>query len=175
MEGVLLSALGGHGEAVSRARPPMDLGDLDKRTLYLQVHAIEKSTVNGYATGARDYLRFCLTHSLPIDPTPQTLARYIAYTSQFIASGPKYLTGVRHFLNDLYPDFDSSRNHPLVTSAIRGSKKIRADPVRRKLPLRLEHLTRFLDLARKSGSYDDLLFITILACCFYACHRSGEL
>ena len=177
MEGVLLSALGGHGSSfhASRARRPMDLGDLDSRTLWLQVHSIEKSTTQGYATGARDYLHFCFIHSLPIAPTPQTLSRYIAYTSQYIASGPKYLTGVRHFLSDLYPDFDTNRSHPLVTSVIRGSKKIRADPVLRKLPLRLEHLSLFVARAKSSKSYDDLLFATILSCCLYGCHRSGEL
>jgi hypothetical protein len=53
--------------------------------------------------------------------------------------------------------------------------KVRADGVRRKLPLRLSHLHAFLDTAQFSKSFDDLLFITILSCCFYACHRSGEL
>jgi hypothetical protein len=64
-----------------------------------------------YATGARDYINFCIAHSLPLDPTPSTLSRYVAYTSQFIASAPKYLTGVRHFLHDrdIYPDFDANR------------------------------------------------------------------
>ncbi|PBK70502.1 hypothetical protein ARMSODRAFT_866301, partial [Armillaria solidipes] len=114
-------------------------------------------------------------HHLPLDPTPTTLSRYIAYTSQFIASGPKYLTGVRHFLRDLYPDFDINRQSPLVQSTIRGSKKVRADPIQRKLPFRRSHLATFELLAKMSGSYDDLLFITILSCCFYACHRSGEL
>ncbi|CAA7266998.1 unnamed protein product [Cyclocybe aegerita] len=146
-----------------------------RETLWLQASAIEKSTSQGYATGARDYLRFCITHSLPIKPTPQTLSCYIAYTSQFIASGPKYLSGARHFLADFYPEFDSSRSHPIVQATIRGSMKTRADPIRRKLPLRLEHLSAFLKIARDSKSYDNLLFITILSCCFYACHRSGEL
>jgi hypothetical protein len=177
MEGVLLSALGGHErpKRASRVRPPMDLADLDQRTLMLQVGSIELSTTKGYATGARDYLNFCISHSLPINPTPQTLSRYIAFTSQFIASGPKYLTGVRHFLSDLYPEFDANRSHPLVTSTIRGSKKARADPVRRKLPLRVDHLAAFVERAYYTKKYDDLLFATILACCFYACHRSGEL
>ena len=78
MEGVLLSALGGHGKRrrASRARPRMDLNDLDNRTLWLQVNSIEKSTIKGYTTGGHDYLNFCLTHSLPIDPTPKMLARY---------------------------------------------------------------------------------------------------
>jgi hypothetical protein len=112
---------------------------------------------------------------LPLDPTPLTLARYIAYTSQYIASGPSYLTGVRYYLRDFFPNFDSTRNHPLVKSTIRGSKKVRADPVRRKLPLRTSHLQAFLQVAQQSQIYDDLLFITILSCAFYACHRIGEL
>ena len=139
MEGVLLSALGGHENVLSRAHLRMDLSDLDKQTLYLQVNAIEKSTVNSYATGTRDYLHFCIIHVLPLDPTPEKLSHYIAYTSQFIASSPKYLTGVQHLLNDLYPEFDTNHAHPLVKSAIRGSKKVHADPVLQKLPLRMDH------------------------------------
>lgn len=153
----------------------MSLKELDDRAHFLQVNAIEKSTSRGYITGARDYLHFCISHSIPIDPTPQTLSRYIAYTSQYIASGPKYLTGVRHFLAELYPDFDMNRSSPLVQTTITGSKKIRGDGVKRKLPLRLSHLQAFLDIARTSGRYDDFLFVVILSCCFYACHRSGEL
>ena len=62
-----------------------------------------------------------------------------------------------------------------LTSVIRGAKKVRADPVARKLPLRLQHLSTFLSRARSSQSYDDLLFITILSSCVYGCHRVGEL
>jgi hypothetical protein len=173
MEGVLLSILGGERMRVSR--PRMELTDLDTRTRYLQINSIERSTAKGYATGARDYINFCLTHSLSLNPTPQTLSRYIAYTSQFISSGPKYLTGARHFLADLYPDFEHNRAHPLVQATIAGAKKIRADPVKRKLPLRPSHLEAFRCVALRTGSYDDLLFAVLLSCCFYACHRSGEL
>lgn len=173
MEGLLLSCLG--EPAPRAAHPPVKLDDLDARVLHLQSHALEKTTVDGYSTGARDYLRFCRLHHLPLDPTPQTLSRYIAYTSLSIASGPKYLTGVRHFLHDLYPSFDDNRASPLVQATIRGSKKIRADPVRRKQPIRLNHLSAFVDAAHRSRAYDDLLFATIMSCCFYACHRSGEL
>jgi hypothetical protein len=72
----------------------MELADLDAHALYLQVNSIERSTSKNYASGARDYINFCILHSLPLDPTPTTLSHYIAYSSQFIASGPKYLTGV---------------------------------------------------------------------------------
>ena len=173
MEGVLLSNL---GELAPRAaRPPLKLSDLDARVLHLQSHAIEKSTVSGYSTGARDYIRFCQLHHIPLDPTPQTLSRYIAFTSLSIASGPKYLTGARHFLHDLFPEFDDNRASSSVQATIRGSKKVRADPIRRKQPIRVEHLLSFVDLANRSGCYDDLLFATIMSCCFYGCHRSGEL
>ncbi|KAF5376460.1 hypothetical protein D9615_008600 [Tricholomella constricta] len=174
MEGLLLSALGGSGASRS-TRPAVDLASLDEYARHLQVSALEKSTALGYATGARDYIRFCISANLPLDPTPLTLSRYIAFTSRHIASGPKYLSGARHFLRDLYPEFDANRDHPLVRTTIRGSKKVRADPVKRKLPLRVPHLSRFLAIARESGSYDDFLFAVIVACCFYGCHRSGEL
>ena len=39
----------------------------------------------------------------------------------------------------------------------------------------MEHLSFFVTHARSSQSYDDLLFATIISCCFYGCHRSGEL
>jgi hypothetical protein len=141
----------------------------------LQSHALEKSTIGGYSTGARDYARFCFLHCLPLDPTPETLSRYIAFTSISIASGPKYLTGARHFLHDLYPGFDVNQASPRVQATIRGSKKVRADPVHRKQPIRIDHLATFLSTARRTRDYDDLLFATIMSCCFYGCHRSGEL
>jgi hypothetical protein len=173
MEGVFLKEL---GELAPRsARPPVRLEDLDDRVLHLQTHALEKSTIGGYSTGARDYIRFCQIHRIPLDPTPQTLSRYIAFTSLSIASGPKYLTGARHFLHDLYPTFDDNRASTLVQATIRGSKKVRADPVRRKQPIRIGHLSAFVEMVRHSHAYDDLLFATIMSCCFYGCHRTGEL
>src|SRR6202522_404578 len=173
MEGVLLSTLGKLEPRL--ACPPSSLKDLDARVSHLQSHALEKSTVKGYSTGARDYARFCRIHHLSLDPTPQTLSRYIAFTSLSIASGPKYLSGARHFLHSLYPSFDASHASPLVQATIRGSKKVRADPVRRKQPLRIEHLLSFVTFAHCTSKYHDVLFATIMSCCFYGCHRSGEI
>ncbi|KAF8830067.1 hypothetical protein HHX47_DHR2000550 [Lentinula edodes] len=174
MERVLLEALGGQSRRNGPSvHPPMDLNKLDDLVLFLQSHAIEQSTKNNYSTGARDYVRFCTSHNLSLDPTPSTLSRYIAFTSRHKASGPKYLTGARHYLKDVYPHFDESRSHPLVQATIRGSKKVRADPVKRKPPLRTSHLQQFLEL--KTKSYNHLLFATLISCCFYGCHRVGEL
>jgi len=175
MEEVLLSILGGQSHHRQTVCPPMSLKSIDDCALLLQTNSIEISTVKGYATRAWDYISFCLKFSLPLTPTPQTLVCYIAYTSKYIASTPKYLTGARHFLNDIYPEFDTNRAHPLVQSTICGSKKIHADPIRRKQPLRLSHLEAFIHVANTTHAYDDLLFATLLSCCFYRCHRLGEL
>src|SRR5277367_6800728 len=147
MERILLAALGEQSSHPRIARPSLSLSSLDDQTLHLQSHAIETSTIKAYVTGARDYINFCIQFSLPITPTPETLSRYITFTSLSIASGPKYLSGARHFLIDLYPEFDVNRAHPLVLSTIRGSKKLRGDPIRCKRPLRLSHLQTFLHIA----------------------------
>jgi hypothetical protein len=171
MEGVLLAALGGT-RGQNSSRPAVPLSDLDARALTLQINAIEKSTAKNYATGARDYISFCMRHNIPLEPTPTTLSRYIAYTSQFISSAPKYLSGARHFLCDIYPQ---NRAHPLVQATIAVARKMHADPIRQKLPLRVAHLLAFLEFAQMSGTYDNLLFATLISCAFYACHRIGEL
>ncbi|KZT02558.1 uncharacterized protein LAESUDRAFT_738655 [Laetiporus sulphureus 93-53] len=103
------------------------------------------------------------------------LARYVAYTSHFISSAPKYLSGAWHFLDDIYSTFTHNWAHPLVQATIAGSRKTRSDAVSCKLPLRPFHLLAFSELAHHSGCYDDLLFVTVISCAFYACHRIGEL
>ncbi|KNZ73288.1 hypothetical protein J132_08059 [Termitomyces sp. J132] len=154
---------------------PTALTDLNVLTSHLQVHAIKKSTANGYATGVHDYVKFCINHNLSFDPTPQTLSCYIAYNSKYIGSGLKYLTGLYHFIQDFYPDFDNNQAHPLAQAMIRGLKKVCANPVHQKLLLCPHHLASFVKTALQTKSYDDLLFATMMPCCFYACHRSEEL
>jgi hypothetical protein len=78
-------------------------------------------------------------------------------------------------LQDIYPEFDANRAHALVRTTIRGAKKVRADPVERKLPLRLAHLQSFVNVAHCTETYDDFLFAVLLSCAFYGCHRMGEL
>ena len=172
MANLLLDAIGGWDIS---SHPPMPLSVLDEWVSHLTANAIEQSTRKGYSTGVKSYIRFCLIHNLPLNPTPQNLARYIAYVSQYINSAPQYLSGIRHFLLEFFSDFDDNRSTPLVQATIRGLKKIQANPIRRKLPLRTSHLQTFLALVEHSHSFDDLLFITIISCAFYGCHRIGEL
>ena len=173
MEGHVLNTWGGGSSQLDHRSSRLQA--LDDRVKLLKHLSIDDSTRSGYGTGYRSYLRFCNNFDLPLNPTPLTLARYIAYTSQSIASGPKYLSGAKHFLQDQFPDFSRSRSSPLVKSVIAGSKKLRADAVHRKAPLRMFHLQQFLSKFSSRDSYDDLLFLTILSCAFYACHRIGEL
>ena len=168
--------MGGPGSR-RKARPYTNLKEIDRYATFLQNSAIEKCTTKCYQTGARDYISFCNNHNLSLQPTPLTLSRYITYTSHSIASALKYLTGAQHYLKDIYPKFNNNRNHPLqvVLSTIRGAKKVRADPVKRKLPLRLSHLSSFVSHSTVTQKYDNLLFATIMSCAFYGCHRMGEL
>ncbi|KAF5361122.1 hypothetical protein D9758_009074 [Tetrapyrgos nigripes] len=138
-------------------------------------HTIEESTLAGYKTGARDYVTFCINHNLSLEPTISTLCRYIAYTSQFIASGPNYLTGAHHFLREIYPEFATNHTSHTVQATIIGLRKFCADAVHRKLPLKTSHLDTFYNLYLKNPTYDNLLFITILSCMFYRVHRASEL
>ena len=78
----------------------------------------------GYSTSIKSYIHFCLIHNLPLNPTPQNLAHYIAYVSQYINSAPQYLSGIRHFLLEFFPDFNDNRSSTLVQATIRGSKKV---------------------------------------------------
>ena len=94
--------------------------------------------------------------------------QYIAYTSRSIASGPKYLTGARHFLRDIYPDFDKNRASAFVQTTIRASVKLRADLVRRKNPLRIHPLILFHNLASESKSYDDMIYATTVSYLWYS-------
>src|SRR6266550_5154130 len=98
MANLLLDAIGGWDIS---SHPPMPLSALDEWVSHLTANAIERSTKKGYSTGVKSYVRFCLIHNLPLNPTPQNLARYIAYVSQYINSAPQYLSGIRHFLLEL--------------------------------------------------------------------------
>jgi len=67
MEGVFWT----HWAGVLNHIPPTtdELSDLNNRINYLQASSIEKSTAKGYATGTHDFISFCITHSLPLNPT----------------------------------------------------------------------------------------------------------
>ncbi|KAM5539534.1 hypothetical protein V8D89_006806 [Ganoderma adspersum] len=83
--------------------------------------------------------------------------------------------GACHLLHDLFPHFDTARKDALVQTTIRGSLKTHANPIHRKLPLRISHLESAQSHALHTSDYDDYLFLTVLSCAFFACHCIGEL
>ncbi|KAG5221140.1 DNA RNA polymerase [Salix suchowensis] len=159
--------------SLSPSQRPVQLEDLDARVALLQSSMVENSTKKGYITGVHDYCSFCVAHSLPLDPTPQTLAHTLPTLTIHLLC-LQIPIRARYFLMHIFPDFDMNRSHPLVQATIKGSMKMRGSNVNCKLPLRLHHLSAFLAIARRSDTYDDLLFITLLSACFFTCHRSGE-
>ncbi|KAG7453267.1 uncharacterized protein BT62DRAFT_880789, partial [Guyanagaster necrorhizus] len=90
-------------------------------------------------------------------------------------SCPKYLIGACHFIKDLYPDFNKNKRYLIVQRIIHGSQKMRDDPISQKLPLQVHYLITFSLFVSISESCDNLLFTTILSCCFYGCHWLDEL
>ncbi|KAL0568974.1 hypothetical protein V5O48_012999, partial [Marasmius crinis-equi] len=57
-------------------------------------------------------MSFCQDFNLLLNPSPTTLAHYIAHSSKNIASGPKYLSGAKHFLKDAFPGFSEAHSSP---------------------------------------------------------------
>jgi hypothetical protein len=74
MEGVLLNVLGRSTSQSSSICPPMPLKALDEHMWFLQANTIEKTTSRTYATGAWDYITFCISHGILLDPTPEMLS-----------------------------------------------------------------------------------------------------
>jgi hypothetical protein len=162
-------------------RPPPPIEEVRRRAAFLESIALEHNTRRGYRTGAKAYSSFCQRYGLGLEPTPDTLALFLAEETLHVkaATALEYLVGARRHLEILCPGWGSqlatSRASALVRAIAVGAAKDRAEPVRRKAPLRPPHLTAFLELALRSEAYDDLLMAAIASAGFYGCHRSGEL
>jgi hypothetical protein len=139
--------------------------------------SIEASTATTYASALRSYTDFCLLHDLPRDPTPHTLALYVAYTSHYInpRSVDSYLSGICNTLEPFYPYVRQSRKHPLVVKALRGAKKISAVGIHRKRALTRTEIGVVCSSYNSSSDYDDYLFVTLLLTGFHGLLRLGEL
>ncbi|EJD54802.1 hypothetical protein AURDEDRAFT_36689, partial [Auricularia subglabra TFB-10046 SS5] len=115
-------------------------------------------------------------HSLPVEPTPDTLSMYITYESHYInaKSVKSYLSGIVNSLEGLYPDVRASRNAALVRNTLGGCLKMSSHVTQRKSPLTRSDVGRMI--ARyENGSHDDLLFLAILVTGFNGLNRLGEL
>ena len=55
-------------------RQPWTLERLNHERSILLGMAIDNSTSNTYSSALNSYLTFCKTHTIPVDPTPETLS-----------------------------------------------------------------------------------------------------
>src|ERR1700731_4890228 len=99
--------------------------------------ALDPSTTLSYTSALNSYLSFCKTHSLPCDPTPDTLSLYVAYQSSFIspASVDSYLSGICSQLEPYYPHVRTSRASQLVVRTLKGARRRHACLTTRKSAL----------------------------------------
>jgi len=58
--------------------------------------AVEPSSVSSYSSAVNSYFDFCSSHSLPVEPTPDTLSFYAIYMSHHIKpkSVASYLSSI---------------------------------------------------------------------------------
>jgi hypothetical protein len=153
----------------------------DYKLKSLLVHALENAwdpaTQRVYFSHLKSYFRFVNMHHLKLEPSPLNLALYVVYMSEHIkpSSVESYLTGICHYLSIEYPRVNQWREDPLVRQALRGSKKIRGTPTKRKRPLLMKEIKVISNRYFSCTSHDDLLFHVTLLTGFFALLRLGEL
>jgi hypothetical protein len=138
--------------------------------------SLDRSTRSTYHSHLQSFLTFCDLHGFSYEPTEETLCNFIVYMSHHIQprSVSTYLSGICNQLEHLFPDVRATRKRPVVTKTLQGCLRQLGTPPSRKLPLSVDHLARF-SLAFPSPSHDDLLFLALSCCGFFALHRLGEL
>ncbi|TFL03553.1 hypothetical protein BDV98DRAFT_642222 [Pterulicium gracile] len=110
---------GSKGRRSLHNRPRMTPTALDEK-----VRSLQASGSTSVPEGAQDYMDFCTIHKLSLTPTPTTLSRYIAYTSYYPSSGPRYLAEAQQHLLTRFPGFKCALATSEVQKVIAGLKKL---------------------------------------------------
>ncbi|TFY50841.1 hypothetical protein EVG20_g11297 [Dentipellis fragilis] len=140
--------------------------------------ALKDTSLLTYSSALQSYLAFCDTHSLPIEPTEDTISFYIVYTCHYIrpTSVRNYLSGICHQLEPFFPNVRNARRSKLVTQTLAGCSRLRGTAPDRKTPLtRLQLAHAIHSIPVTSPDLDDLLFVTLIATAFHGLLRLGEL
>ena len=140
-------------------------------------NAIEPSSASTYSSALQSYIDFCSAHSLPNEPTPDTLSFYAVYMSHHIRprSISSYLSGVCSQLEPFFPNVRTNRRHWLVSKTLEGCKKMYLTAPLCKRPLTQSKLTSLSPLYSLSTSYNDVLFFSLLLTGFHGLMQLGEL
>jgi hypothetical protein len=140
-------------------------------------YSLDESSFGTYTSALNSYLTFCKLHSLPVDPTPDTLSFFVVFLSSHIKpkSVNSYLSGICRQLEPFYPEIRQHRKSLLVSRTVAGCLRRFGTPTKRKAPFSHADLQRVLDGLPSAPSHDDLLFCAILLTGFHALMRLGEL
>jgi hypothetical protein len=139
--------------------------------------AVEPGSASSYSSAVKSYFNFCSSHSLPIEPTPDTLSFFAVYMAHQIKpkSVLSYLSGICNQLEPFFPDVRSHRRHWLVTKTLAGCRKMLPSTTSRKRPITRSELASVVRLYSAATSFDDALFLSILLTGFHGLLRLGEL
>ena len=139
--------------------------------------AIDNTTANTYSSATNSYLAFCQIHSIPIEPTPETLSYYITFQSAQInpKSVQSYLSGICNNLEPFFPDIRTNRTSALVKRTLKGALRRHGRPTNRKAPLTTALLQTITTSLRESRDHDDMLFLSMLNTGFPGLLRLGEM
>ena len=104
---------------------PWTLEHLNHERSILLRMAIDHSTSNTYLSALNSHLTFCKMHTIPVDPTPETLSYYIAFQSSFInpRSVDSYLSGICNQLETFYPEIWKNCSSTIVSCTLAGAKQ----------------------------------------------------
>ncbi|KAK0213792.1 hypothetical protein IW262DRAFT_1279546 [Armillaria fumosa] len=158
-------------------RVPWPLDELvHKRSIALGL-ALDISSQSTYSSALNSYLTFCSLHGFAIEPTPDTLSFFVVYMSHHIEprSVGTYLSGVVSSLEPHFPNVRAVRNGMLVARTLKGCKRLRSKPIRRKQPISRDHLRTAARKLSPRSAYDDVLFVSMLFVGFYGLLRLGEM
>lgn len=158
-------------------RVPWSLDELvHKRSIALGL-ALDNASQSSYSSALNSYLTFCALHNFPIEPTADTLSFFVVYMSHHIEprSVGSYLSGIVSQLEPHFPNVRAVRNGMLVARTLKGCKRLRSKPIRRKQPISRDHLRRALRSLTPLSLYDDVLFVAMLCTGFYGLLRLGEM
>src|SRR5882762_3517601 len=111
-------------------REPWTLERLNYERSILLGMSIDHSSSATYSSTLNSYLTFCKSHSLPVEPTPQTLSYYTTFQSFYInpKSVDSYLSGICNQLEPYFPEVRQSRKSYLVNRTLAGAKRYRGTP-----------------------------------------------
>ena len=140
-------------------------------------YSLDASSFGAYTSALNSYITFCNLHSLPIDPSPDTLSFYVVFLCTHIKpdSVNSYLSGICRQLEAFYPEVRRNRKTLLVSRTLTGCMRRFGSPVKRKSPLSHANLLFVLDSTVSAPSHGELLFVALLLVGFYALLRLGEL